>query len=168
MAQAPVPARPSAPTKGATIPGQQQPAAGPTKEEFRKLPPTALLTVEGKQMTKQAFIDEMRKKFATQQTGASTKFTDLLNVKTSAARAKFVAEQQAILERSHKQVFAEAARITQLHEALTTSPGFQAIQKESQALIAEYKNASPAEKTRIEARASELHKQLQQQILAIR
>jgi hypothetical protein len=144
--------------KSPAPPVKQAPSTEPTKEEFRKLPPNALLTVGGRQITKQALLDQIRKNLTTNQTAANNQ----LAAKLSASRAKFFAQQQAKLQAANDKVFAEAARLTKLQNDLTTSPGFQAIQNESQNLLSQYKNAPPAEKTRMQARARELHKQLQQ------
>src|SRR5215472_10432377 len=76
-----------------------------------------------------------------------------VKAKFEAARAKFLADQQAKLQTSKDKVFAEADRLAKLHTAMINSPAFLAIQKESQELVAQYANASPADKAKLQARA---------------
>jgi hypothetical protein len=131
-----------------------------TKDQFRKLPPDALVVVQGRQFTKQALLNELRKK--TGNNPAPAMSSDQIKAKFAAARAKFLAEQQAKLDANKTKIYTEADRLTKLHTNMVNSPIFLAIQKESQELTARYASASAADKARIQVRARELHIQLQQ------
>jgi hypothetical protein len=127
------------------------------KEQFRALPPSALIQVQGRQVTKQAMLDQVK----TRPQRASTISSQQRTARLNELRGRFLQKQQAELRSRNEKVMAAFTQRRVHEEAFTHSAQFLKIHNEAIALRSEYDRASPSQKTRLEARARELQRQLQ-------
>ena len=125
-----------------------------TKDQFRALPPNALIRIQGNQVTKQEMLDKVKTRG---QTTPAISPTARLNE----VRNKFSQKQQADLKSRNDKVIAALAQRRISEEAFTRSAQFLAIHNEALSLQSQYDRATPGEKTRLETRARELQRQLQ-------
>ena len=122
---------------------------------FRSMPGNTIIKLpNGKQITKDELIAQAKAKMGTP---ASPKSSAQLAQKRSA----FAQKQQTELKTRNSKVQTEMARLKSQDQAFHSSAQYQTLQKEAAALNSQYQTASPAEKTKIEARARELQKQLE-------
>jgi len=128
-----------------------------SKEQFRALPSSTLIQVQGRQVTKQAMLDQVKPWPQRASTISSQQRTARLNE----LRGRFLQKQQAELRARNEKVMAAFAQRRGHEEAFTRSAQFLKIHSEAISLQSEYDRASLSQKTRLEARARELQRQLQ-------
>jgi hypothetical protein len=128
-----------------------------SKQDFRALPDNAVILVPGgKQVTKQELLDEAKAKLAQLKSNPPKTAQSLASL-----RAQFEKKQHDDLVARNAKVTAEIARYKTKEQAMLQSTSYQAIQSEASNLHLQYQKASPAEKQKIENRARELQKQLE-------
>ena len=128
-----------------------------TKDQFRALPLSAVVQVQGRQTTKQEILDKARTNLHT----SSRATPQQLSARLSEVRTKFLQKQQADLKSRNDKVLAALAQRRANEEVFARSPQFLALHNEALSLQSQYDRATPAEKTKLESRARELQKQLQ-------
>jgi hypothetical protein len=125
-----------------------------TKDQFRALPPNAVIRIQGSQITKQEMLDKIKVKGQTMSAVSPT-------AKLNELRNKFLQKQQTDLKSRNDKVMAALAQRRINEETFTRSAQFLAIHNEALSLQSQYDRATPGEKTRLETRARELQRQLQ-------
>jgi len=160
-ARTPVPppaATPLVPATGSAVQNRAGTIDGNTltKDQFRALPPSAVIQVQGRQTTKQEILDKAR----TNLHASSRATSQQLSARLNDVRTKFLQKQQADLKSRNDKVQAALAQRRANEEVFTRSPQFLALHNQAVSLQAEYDRATPAEKTKLESRARELQKQL--------
>lgn len=137
--------------KGKSVDGSKM-----TKDQFRSMPnSTVILLPGGKQTTKQQMMDALEARFKAQ------KSTPPKTASRTDARSTFMQKQQTEIKSRNGKVQTEMARLKTKDQAFQQSSQYQAINTEALQLQAQYQKASPAEKQKIEARARQLQKQLE-------
>ena len=128
-----------------------------TKEAFLGMPNNAVILLpEGRQVTKQQMLDESKARFVQREASLSKTAQPLDD-----ERAKFAQKQRSDLKARNDKVLAEIARYNSKAQAFLQSAQYLSIHNEATALNAQYAQASPAEKRRIEQRAQKLQRQLE-------
>ena len=134
----------SSPAEAGGAPGPQVLRADQlTKQQFRRLPDSAVIEFQGQRMTKA----QIRAMAARKAQAAMAK----VEAAAGQRRAQFE-QEQAKLQADNTKVQAELARLRQI----------AAIQQEAAQLLQRSQRGLPAEQTQIEQRASQLLQQLQQ------
>lgn len=164
--QAPQPLAP--PQQRGPLPPQVAPPSAPvlkaeqlTREQFDRLPDTAVIEMKGTRIT----AGEFRAQIARQRAEGQTKVRAAASqAKTAfeAYRAKFLQEQKSKLQAVNAKVQAQFAAYRSQGAGPARSAAHETIQKEALDLQRRARTASPAEQAQIEQRARELLQQLQQ------
>jgi hypothetical protein len=127
-----------------------------TKDQFRALPANAVIQEQGKKVTKQELLNQAPARLqATSSASRHQRMARFIEV-----RNRFLQKQQSDLKARDNKVLAEFARRKAGEELFIRSTQYVAIRNQALDLQAQYAQASPAEKPRLELQARELQKQL--------
>ncbi len=131
-----------------------------TKEQYEKLPDTAMIDVKGRQITKGQYRSEMKQKAEQRLEKARPVMSGKAKANFEAVRAQFLKDEKAKLDAHNGKVTAEFERLRQ--GGAESSSRLKAIQDEANQLSIRSRTASPSEKAQIDKRAGELLQQIKQ------
>jgi hypothetical protein len=129
-----------------------------TKEQYEKLPDTAIIDVKGRQITKGQYRSEIKQKRELAKARPATSSEAKANFE--AARAQFLKDEKAQLDTHNARVNAEFERLRQ--KSAESSSRLKSIQDEANQLSIRSRTASPSERAQIDKRAGELLQQIKQ------
>jgi hypothetical protein len=125
-----------------------------TRQQFEALPPTAMIEVDGKQISKQEFL--------TRQTNTLKQATKQMEDMRSRAATEFEARRKAFLDRektsldeANKKFQAEIDRFISA-DAAAHGPNWDARKKQAAALLKDAAAADAPERSRLEKQAADL------------
>jgi hypothetical protein len=130
-----------------------------TKEQFRALPPNAVLDI---QITKAELLAQAKARSEQEIQSQAKSLQAKVAADFNAARTKFLEQQNAELQARNAKVMAEIIRLKNLESQFEASLAYKVIETETTDLQAQFDNASPADRAKIQARARVLHEQLRQ------
>ncbi len=129
-----------------------------TKEQYEKLPDTAIIDFKGREITKGQYRSEIKQRKEVAKARPATGSEAKANFEP--VRAQFLRDEKAKLDTHNAKVNAEFERLRQ--RAAETSSKFKAIQDEANQLSIRSKTASQSERAQIDKRAGELLQQIKQ------
>jgi hypothetical protein len=125
-----------------------------TPQQFGALPPTAVIEVDGKRITKEAF--------QTRREAALNRAFDSMKAQRSRAAAEFAAARKSFLDgektkldEANKKVQAELDRLRSA-DAAQHGPNWDARREQAAALLKQAAAADPVEQSRLEKQAADL------------
>ena len=125
-----------------------------TPQQFEALPPTAIIEIDGRRLTKEAFLsrreaalDRAFDRMKAQRIRAAAEF--------AAARKTFLASEKMTLDEANKKVFAEAERLRST-DADQHGPNWDARRAQATALLKLAASADPVDRSRLEKQAADL------------
>lgn len=125
-----------------------------TPQQFEALPPTAVIEVDGRRITKEAFLSRREAalnrafdKMKAQRGRAAAEF--------AAARKAFLDGEKATLDEANRKVFAEVERLRSA-DADQHGPNWDARRAQAAALLRQSAAADPVEQSQLEKQAADL------------
>ena len=125
-----------------------------TGEQFKALPPDAVIEIDGKRMTKREFIAS-REKALEQAINKMKEMRTTTENQFEVRRKAFLDAEQAKLEEANKKVEDEVARLVAA-DAAAHGPNWEARKKQAANLLQQAKSASPMERSTLEKQAADL------------
>jgi hypothetical protein len=127
------------------------------REQFRALPPTALVIYNGQTISKTNYMAQKIREW-----GAKLQALVKISVDPQSLQLEFDRKRAAELTARNVLVNKEFEKSQQSASRLTESPQYAVLTKEANDLRARYQGASPTDKEKIKQRAAEVYKQLVQ------
>jgi len=125
-----------------------------TPQQFEALPPTAVIEVDGRRITKEVFLSRRE--------AALNRAFDKMKAQRARAAAEFVAARNAFLDSEkttrdevNKKVFAEMQRLRSV-DAEQHGPNWDARREPAASLLTQSASAGPQEQARLEKQAADL------------
>jgi len=131
-----------------------------TREQFRSMPPGALVTYKGQIISKSDYVSLKLKEWNADK--ASPKTVTMAASEANPAQSESIQAQRAELTARNAQLQAEFEKMRVTPGHLTEIPQYAALSKEAFDLRSRYANASVDEKAKIKQRAMEVYSQLVQ------